>query len=77
MWDKFTKMRGAISLAVIGTILISLFMMGMILIAVQQHKWDLADKWLTMIFTSLVCNAFLGYLYVKQASATKTPTNEG
>lgn len=65
MWEKISKLQGAIALAVIGTVIISLFMMAMIAIAANQGKWDLADKWLTMLFTSLVCNAFLGFLYVK------------
>jgi hypothetical protein len=65
MWDKLSKVQGAIALAVIGTVIISIFMMVMILVAANEDKWDLADKWLTMLFTSLVCNAFLGYLYVK------------
>lgn len=69
MWEKLNKLQGAIALAVIGTIVISLFMMTMIVIAASQSKWDLADKWLTMLFTSVVCNAFLGFLYVKAQQA--------
>ena len=76
MFDKLTKMKGAIALAVVGTTCVSIFMMAMILIASNALKWDLADKWLTMLFTSLVCNAFLAYLYVKNPSGNTTKDAE-
>lgn len=65
MWDKINKVKAAVALAVIGTIIITLFMIVMILVAAHHAKWELVDKWLMMLFTSLVSNAFLGYLYVK------------
>jgi hypothetical protein len=66
-------MKGAIALAVIGTSVISLFIMAMSVVAANHGKWDLADKWITMLFTSIVCNAFLGFLYVK---ANNQPGNQ-
>lgn len=66
MWEKANKIKGAVALAVFGTSIICLFMMVMILVATKAGKWELVDKWLMMLFTSLVCNAFLGFLYVKQ-----------
>jgi hypothetical protein len=74
MWEKINKIQGAIALAVFGTIIISLFMMIMVAIAATHGKWDIADKWLTMLFTSVVCNAFLGFLYVKAQQPTKPVT---
>ncbi len=65
MWDKINRIKGAVALAVIGTTLISIFMMIMIAVAAHADKWELVDKWLMMLFTSLVCNAFLGFLFVK------------
>lgn len=71
MWEKINKIQGAIALAVFGTIIITLFMMAMVIIAAIHNKWDIADKWLTMLFTSVVCNAFLGFLFVKSQTPTK------
>jgi len=65
MWDKMNKVKGAVALAVVGTVIITLFIMCMIVIATNAEKWELVDKWLMMLFTSLVCNAFTGFLYVK------------
>ena len=70
MWEKVSKIKGAVALAVIGTTTISLFMMIMIGVAAHANKWELVDKWLMMLFTSLVCNAFLGFLYVKTNTKT-------
>jgi hypothetical protein len=72
MWEKINKIQGAIALAVFGTVIISLFIMAMAVMAAHHNKWDMADKWLTMLFTSVVCNAFLGFLYVKASQPTKT-----
>lgn len=68
MWEKVNKIRGAVALAVFGTLIISMFMMAMIVVAADHNKWELVDKWLMMLFTSLVCNAFLGFLYVNSNS---------
>lgn len=65
MWDKLNKVKGAVALAVFGTVIVSVFIMAMITVAAIQHRWEFVDKWLTMLFSSLVCNAFLGFLYVK------------
>ena len=73
MWEKVNKIKGAVALAVFGTFIIAIFMMAMIVVAANSGKWELVDKWLMMLFTSLVCNAFLGFLYVK--TNTK-PTND-
>lgn len=74
MWEKLSKIQGAIVLAIFGTIVISLFIMVMVILAAKQSKWDLADKWLTMLFSSVLCNGFLGFLYVKsQGTKTNTP----
>jgi hypothetical protein len=75
MWDKFNKIKGAIALAVFGTVIISLFMMIMIGVAAHANKWELVDKWLMMLFTSLVCNSFLGYLFVKSNQVNKGETH--
>jgi hypothetical protein len=72
MLEKLNKVQGAIALAIIGTGLISIFMMVMVVIAANHGKWDLSDKWLTMLFTSVLCNGFLGFLYVKSQQPTKT-----
>jgi hypothetical protein len=72
MWEKINKIQGAIALAVFGTVIITLFVMVMSILAALHGKWDMADKWLTMLFTSVVCNAFLGFLYVKAQNPTKT-----
>jgi hypothetical protein len=73
MLEKLSKMQGAIVLAIFGTAIISIFMMVMVVVAAMHDKWDMADKWLTLLFTSIVCNAFLGFLYVK-AHQNKTTT---
>ena len=74
MWEKLSKIQGAIVLAIFGTGVISIFIMVMIVLAAKQSKWDLADKWLTMLFSSVLCNGFLGFLYVKsQGTKTNTP----
>lgn len=65
MWEKINKVKGAIALAIAGTAVITIFIMAVIVVAMLHGKWDLADKWITMLFTSLVSNAFLGFLYVK------------
>lgn len=75
MWDNINKVKAGVALAVVGTLLISLFMMAMIAVAAKSGKWELVDKWLTMLFTSLVCNAFLGYLYVKTQHVKSNENN--
>lgn len=70
MLEKLSKMKGAVVLAIFGTSAITLFIMAMIVIAGRHGKWELVDKWLSMLFTSLVCNAFLGFLYVKANNKT-------
>lgn len=74
MWDKISRMQGAIVLAIFGTAIISIFMMVMVVIAALHDKWDMADKWLTMLFSNVLCSGFLGYLYVKAQQSTKTST---
>jgi hypothetical protein len=71
MWDKFSKMQGAVVLAVIGTAAVLIFTMVMAGFAAAHGKWDMADKWLMLIFTQ-VGGAFMGFLYMKSQSTTKT-----
>jgi len=74
MWEKISRMQGAIVLAIFGTAIISVFMMVMVVIAAIHNKWDMADKWLTMLFSNVLCSGFLGYLYVKaQQPKTTNP----
>ena len=73
MWEKLNKIQGAIALAVCGTVVISLFIMIMVVLAAKQGKWDIADKWLTMLFSSVLCNGFLGFLYVKSQGTKNNP----
>lgn len=72
MWDKINRIKGAVALSVVGTLVVSLFMMVMICVAAHAAKWELVDKWLMMLFTSLVCNAFLGFLFVKSNLSRET-----
>lgn len=74
MWEKANRIKGAVALAVFGTTTISMFMMAMIVVAANANKWELVDKWLMMLFTSLVCNAFLGFLYVKTNTKSANET---
>lgn len=72
-WEKISRMQGAIVLAVIGTAIILLFVMVMVVIAALHGKWDMADKWVTMLFTTAT-GAFLGFLYMKtQQSKNNQP----
>lgn len=65
MWEKLNKIRAAVILAVGGTVLVTIFIMALVIVAAIKENWEFVDKWITMLFTSLVSNAFLGFLYVK------------
>lgn len=70
MWDKIGKMQGAIVLAVLGSGALIIFMIAMAIVAATHNKWDMADKWLTMLFTQAT-GVFFGFLFVKAQQATK------
>lgn len=70
MWDKLGKMQGAIVLAVAGSIAIIVFTMIMAGIAATHGKWDMADKWLSMLFMQAT-GAFFGFLYMKSQQQNK------
>ena len=72
MWDKIGKMQGAIVLAVIGTAAVLLFTMILATFAAIHGKWELADKWVTLLFTQAGA-AFMGFLYMK-SQTNKPPT---
>jgi hypothetical protein len=71
MWEKLGKMQGAIVLAVIGSAVILLFMIAMAIVAAVHGKWDMADKWLTMLFTQAT-GVFFGFLYMKTQQPKST-----
>ena len=70
MCEKLGKMQGAIALAVVGSSAIMLFMMAMAIVAAVHGKWDMADKWLTLLFTQAM-GAFFGFLYMKSQQPNK------
>jgi hypothetical protein len=70
MWEKVSKMQGAIVLAVAGSAIVLLFMMIMTVIAAIHGKWDMADKWGSMVFMQSI-GAFFGFLYMKSQQPTK------
>jgi hypothetical protein len=71
MWDKLNKVQGAIALAVAGSSIVLLFMMAMAIMAAVHGKWDMADKWATMLFMQSI-GAFFGFLYMKSQQTAKT-----
>lgn len=73
MWEKIGKMQGAIVLAVIGSTAVLLFMMGLAIFAAVHGKWDMADKWATMLFMQSI-GAFFGFLYMKSQQQSKSTT---